>query len=79
MATPKLSYHRAKSLYFARFDGKQVYFGKDHAEAAQRFAEALTLWPIFYSLARLIGIKPNVCRGLKAGNRRGVVPNIYYM
>ena len=44
MATPKLSYHKTKGLYFARFDGRQVYFGKDHAEAAQRFAEALTLW-----------------------------------
>ena len=44
MGTPKLSYHKGKGLYYARFDGKQVYFGKDHAEAAQRFAEALTLW-----------------------------------
>ena len=44
MATPKLSYHKAREQYYARFDGKMVYFGKDPAEAHQRFAEALTLY-----------------------------------
>lgn len=41
MATPKLSFHKAQKQYYARFDGKMVYFGKDHAHAAQRFAETL--------------------------------------
>ena len=44
MATPKLSFHKSKRQYFARFDGKMVYFGKDPAEAHQRFAEAYTQW-----------------------------------
>ena len=44
MAPPKLSYHKAREQYYARFDGKMVYFGKDPAEAHQRFAEALTLY-----------------------------------
>ena len=44
MATPKLSLHKSKRQYFARFDGKMVYFGKAPAEAHQRFAEAYTQW-----------------------------------
>jgi len=44
MATPKLSFHKSKRQYYARFDGKMVYFGKDPAQAHQRFAEAYTRW-----------------------------------
>lgn len=42
MATPKLSYHKARKQYYARFDGKMIYFGRDYTTAAQRFAETLT-------------------------------------
>ncbi|MFP4192934.1 MAG: tyrosine-type recombinase/integrase [Candidatus Hydrogenedentota bacterium] len=41
MATPKLAFDKGPRQYYARFDGKKVYFGKDHAQAAQRFAEML--------------------------------------
>ena len=41
MATPKLAFDKGPRQYYARFDGKKVYFGTDHAHAAQRFAEML--------------------------------------
>ncbi|MFP4173144.1 MAG: hypothetical protein ACLFV4_09560 [Candidatus Hydrogenedentota bacterium] len=42
MATPKLSFDKGPRQYYAPFNGRKVYFGKDHATAAQRFAETLT-------------------------------------
>ena len=44
MATPKLAFHKTRKLWYARFDGRMLYFGKDYAEAAQRFAETVARW-----------------------------------
>ncbi|MFP4172530.1 MAG: hypothetical protein ACLFV4_06430 [Candidatus Hydrogenedentota bacterium] len=42
MAQPKLSFDKGPQQYYARFDGRKVYFGRDYAHAAQKFAETLT-------------------------------------
>lgn len=42
MATPKLSFDKGPRQYYARFNGRKIYFGRNYTTAAQRFAEALT-------------------------------------
>lgn len=41
MATPKLSFDKGPRQYYARFNGRKIYLGKDYTQAAQKFAEAL--------------------------------------